>query len=329
MKKIMKAFFVSFVLVFAITLVPMTSTQVEAKQKAKVTYTLKKGTLTIKGKGKMPKTMTFTKNKKIKKVVIKKGVTSISNKAFYQCKNLKKVTIPKTVKEIGYLSFAGTKLTEITIPKSVKKIGQGVLSDNKKMSKITIPGNFKLKLMPEDDAQISLMGNTKVETVKFNTNITLGNIAYFNTNNLIAAKRDPNYKSINGVVYSKDGKDIVRVPRLRTELVIENGCENFNLKSILYELSLFDFGPVYCKDLTKVTIPETVKNVNNRKYAGTITYYEQNWKKPSEYKKYTQTDSGRFTRLTECVNNSKQLNQESLDWLRRIMKGNSYDDLFE
>lgn len=320
MKKLTKALFISFVLAFAITLIPVTTTQVEAKQKAKVTYTLKKGTLTIKGKGKMPKSMTFKNNKKIKKVVIKKGVTSISNEAFYQCKNLKKVTIPKTVKEIGYYSFAGTKLTEVTIPKSVKKIGQQAFMNNKKLKKITLPGDFKLKVQAGDEGSLGLTFHTKVESVKFNTNIALGNIACFNTNNLYASASDPNYKSINGVLYSKDGKDIVRVPRLRTELVIENGCENFNLMSIFYASE-----DEYCENLKKVTIPASLKNVNNKKYRDPIIYYYQNWNKPTQYKK---TSTSGYTHLiynVECINNSKLLDQQSLDILQIIT--NNYFDL--
>ena len=42
-----------------------TSRQQEVQAKTKVTYKLKKGTLTIKGKGNMPAKMTFKKNKKI------------------------------------------------------------------------------------------------------------------------------------------------------------------------------------------------------------------------------------------------------------------------
>ena len=59
-----------------------------------------------------------------RQVVIKNGVTSVSDKAFYKCKNLSKVTIGKSVKKIGIDSFNGTKIKKVTIPKKVKEIGQ-------------------------------------------------------------------------------------------------------------------------------------------------------------------------------------------------------------
>ena len=54
------------------------SRSAESGSETKVTYTLKKGTLTIKGKGAMPTKMKIRRNKKIKKVIIKKCVTSVS-----------------------------------------------------------------------------------------------------------------------------------------------------------------------------------------------------------------------------------------------------------
>ena len=93
---------------------------------SKVTYKVKGTTLTISGKGEMPKSMVFgkkSKTKNIKKVVIKKGVTTISKNAFKNCKKLKKVQLPSTLKKISGYAFYNTALTNVTIPNSVKYIG--------------------------------------------------------------------------------------------------------------------------------------------------------------------------------------------------------------
>ena len=90
MKKIVKTIAVVMAITMTITMVPA-KTQVNAKSKkavkAKAVCSLKKGTLTISGKGAVPKTKKFRNNSKIKKVVVKKGVTSIPYKTFYKCKN--------------------------------------------------------------------------------------------------------------------------------------------------------------------------------------------------------------------------------------------------
>ena len=69
-----------------------------AKKKTKqtqeyVSMSLKKGVLTVKGKGEMgdPIETTAYEEKIIKKVVVKKGVISLPKNAFQGCKELKKV----------------------------------------------------------------------------------------------------------------------------------------------------------------------------------------------------------------------------------------------
>jgi hypothetical protein len=60
-------------------------------------------------------------------VTIPNSVTSIGDKAFYNCTYLRSVIIPNSVKEIGGSAFAGCEgLTSVTIPNSVTKIGAGV-----------------------------------------------------------------------------------------------------------------------------------------------------------------------------------------------------------
>lgn len=100
MKNIFKS--LCFGLLLAFTVISVNPVKdVNAAAKTKVTYKLDKGTLTVSGKGEMPKKMTFKENKKIKKVVIKNGITSIPKYAFSDCKKLKKVVIGKDVRKLG------------------------------------------------------------------------------------------------------------------------------------------------------------------------------------------------------------------------------------
>lgn len=261
-----------FVFMFAAA-APETSIQA-SKSRTSVTYKLKKGTLTISGKGKMPARMKFRKNKKIKKVIIKKGVTSISKEAFMGCKNLKSVSISKTVKEIGWYSFSGTAIKKITIPSGVKTIGQEALGNCKLLKNVTMPGKFKLKTMPYDDKAECITDDIgHVDMVTFNTNLSISNVSYLAAKNFTIKKDDPNFRSIRGVIYTKNGKEIVRVPSARTELVIEDGCTDFHMQSVLYfsEDSEGDFVNG-CDKLKKITIPQSVKRIDNTKYK-TSSYF--------------------------------------------------------
>lgn len=243
--------------------------QQKVEAKTKVTYTLKKGTLTIKGKGAMPAKMKFRKNKKIKKVIIKKGVTSVSYEAFALCKNLNSVTIPSTVKTIGIRSFYGTKISKITVPSKTKTIGQGAFGSCKDLKTIVMPGDFKLKLEEDTDDKLWYVASDQsaVDTITFNTKLKLANVSYLSANNLVVAKNDPSYQSIEGVIYTKDGKGIVRVPQKRTELKIKEGCTEFNMQSVLYN-STDSEGDEFnnCSKLKKIVIPSSVKSINKVKY---------------------------------------------------------------
>ena len=243
--------------------------QQKVEAKTKVTYTLKKGTLTIKGKGAMPAKMKFRRNKKIKKVIIKKGVTSVSYEAFALCKNLNSVTIPSTVKTIGIRSFYGTKISKIAVPSKTKTIGQGAFGSCKSLKTIVMPGDFKLKLEEDTDDKLWYVTSDQsaVDTITFNTKLKLANVSYLSANNLVVAKNDPSYQSIEGVIYTKDGKGIVRVPQKRTELKIKEGCTEFNMQSVLYN-STDSEGDEFnnCSKLKKIVIPSSVKSINKVKY---------------------------------------------------------------
>ena len=101
-----------------------------AKKKKKqdnhyVTMSFKNGVLTVKGKGEMgdPINITVYEGKNIKKVVIKKGVVSLPDNAFKDCKKLKKIVLPSTLKRIGARAFSNTTaLKSLNLPNGIKTI---------------------------------------------------------------------------------------------------------------------------------------------------------------------------------------------------------------
>ncbi len=105
------------------------------------------GTLTISGSGKMKdyvSNLTPWRNYlvSIKSVIIKSGVTSIGNYAFYNCTNLQPVTIPGSVTSIGKCAFAYClNLPSVTIPEKVTSIEESTFLDCHSLQSVTIPGN--------------------------------------------------------------------------------------------------------------------------------------------------------------------------------------------
>ena len=75
-------------------------------------------------------------------LVIPDGVTSIGERAFYECYSLTSVTIPGSVTSIGDFAFHDcTGLTSVTIGNSVTSIGEHAFSYCSGLTSITIPGN--------------------------------------------------------------------------------------------------------------------------------------------------------------------------------------------
>ena len=104
------------------------------------------GTLTISGSGEMKdwnffeKTDWHTDKNKVKEIIIKKGVTSIGNYAFWDCSSVTNITIPEGVTSIGVYAFAGcSSVTSITIPEGVTSIGVYAFYGCSSVTSITIP----------------------------------------------------------------------------------------------------------------------------------------------------------------------------------------------
>ena len=263
MKTIMKSIMLTICLAVAVAFAMNVATSTDVAAKSKVTYKLKKGTPTIKGKGDMPKKIKVKKSK-VKKIVIKKGVKSISNSAFKNFKKAKKISIASTVKKIGVSAFEKTAVTNLTIPKKATKLGQGFIDNCKKLDKLTVPGNFKI-INKKGAVQPHRYGSygTTLETVTFNTNLDYQEIAYFKAYNFVTSKSDPNFKDYGGVIYTKDGTNVVRVPSERVSVTLRTGCTDFNPYAVTYST---DNERLVCNQLVKVVLPTSVVRVNDEKY---------------------------------------------------------------
>ena len=261
-----------------------------AKKKTKqtqeyVSMSYKKGVLTIKGKGEMgdPIKTTVYENKNIKKVVIKKGVTAIADFAFKGCKKLKEIILPSTLKKIGAYAFedcpiknitipksvksiepgafAGSSIKSITIPKTVKKLGEGVFGNCKKLESITMPGNIgaiKYEIPDYEYQPKSFVGDSckSLKKIKFTTSLNINILKRVGkSGGFEVMANDPKYKSVDGLIYSKDGKTLLRIPHGRKKVIISDKCTTVTAGSYGYEMYLADSA------MNEIVFPKTVKKV--------------------------------------------------------------------
>ncbi|MBR6594170.1 MAG: leucine-rich repeat domain-containing protein [Clostridia bacterium] len=139
-----------FIALLAVSLIMLGFTYVKNNfLDSDITWSLsEKGELTIKGEGAIEaldplspsEWLDLESGKKVKSVVISKGITSIGDYAFYKCQYIESVIIADTVTEIGDFAFQGcTKLKKVVVPEKVTAIGEGAFYGCAELGAITLP----------------------------------------------------------------------------------------------------------------------------------------------------------------------------------------------
>lgn len=201
-----------------------------------LTWTLdSNGTLTIRGTGRMTDSSSpydyapwFNHYDAIRTVEMENGITNIGDLAFIGCGNLTDVTIPDSVTRIGRCAFEScVRLPAITIPENVTDIGDYAFSDCTVLESITIPDN--------------------VTSIGFNA------FWYSGIRDITVGSGNPNYRSIDGVLFSKDGTSLILYPGNRA------GSYDIPDHVVRIEKSAF----YCCKGLTGVTIPDSVTRIRD------------------------------------------------------------------
>ncbi len=225
-----------------------------------IKYTFKDGTLIAEGKGYADKSYSCRK-KDIKKIVIKKGIKGIADYAFSDCRNIKSISVPTSLTDIGFYAFSNSNLPTLILPKTLKRIGATSFNTNKPFS-ITMPGNFKLvwnSYLEEDERYISY----GFKKIKLNSPYNPTNKVQFASDSIYTMKNDPKYKSYKGTVYTKNGKTLVQVPAHTKHVKIRKGCTRVLESSLLYFNTTEEDGNVTFLDPKTVYISKTVKKIVN------------------------------------------------------------------
>ena len=183
-------------------------------------------------------------------ITIPNSVTTIGNNAFSDCSSLTGITIPDSVTSILVGAFYNCRgLTSITIPDSVTGIGDSAFCDCRGLTSITIPDG------------VTSIGDTTFYYCTSLTNITIpesvtsiGSAAFAACSSLTGftvSSINSAYKSLDGVLYSIDGKTLIAYPGGKSgAYVIPDGVTNIGDHAF--------FG---CISLTGITIPDSVTSI--------------------------------------------------------------------
>ena len=259
----------------------------------------------------------YPQGKRDKKFVIPSGVTSIGDEAFSDCLYLKGITLPSSVTSIGERIFNGCwNLEEINVNESNKfyRAIDGVLytkdlktiicyPKGKENEKFVIPSGvtrieneafrycsdlLEITLPPS----VTSIGDFAFEECIILQEITLpssvtsiGDFAFAGCDNLRGIKVDENnrtYKTIDGVLYTKDLKTIICYPKGKEDkkFVIPSGVTSIginafsscrNLQEITLPSGVTSIGKCafyWCWYLQKITLPSSVTSIGDDAFSG-------------------------------------------------------------
>ena len=170
----------------------------------------------------------YPQGKKDEKFVIPSSVTSIGDGTFYQCKNLREIILPSSVTSIGNEVFwECVNLEEITLPSGVTNIGDDVFWVCRSLETIILPSSV-----------------TSIGRRVFTDCSNLREINIAESNKV--------YRAIDGVLYTKDLKTIIRYPvgKEDKKFVIPSGIT-----------SIGDEAFYQCKSLKNITLPPSVTSI--------------------------------------------------------------------
>ena len=208
----------------------------------------------------------YSQRDKIKKVVIKDGVTSIGCRAFSGCSGLTSVSIPNSVTSIGLSAFYGCSgLTSVTIPNSVTRIGDCAFEDCSGLTSVTIPNSVT---SIESSAFKGCSGLTSV-TIP-NSVTSIGYSAFQDCSGLTSITIPNAVTSIEDEAFAGcSDLTSVTIPNAVTSIGEEAfyGCSGLTSLTIGNSVTSIGYWAFYdCSDLTSLTIPNSVTRIGSKAF---------------------------------------------------------------
>ena len=189
----------------------------------------------------------------LESVAIPNSITSIVHGVFYGCTELRDVTIPDCVNFIGYNAFSHCiSLEHIILPDELQELDNYVFMDCFNLKTINLPDS------------LTTIGDSVFEGCSDLIQMELGKNAVdldpscftgcMSLKRIIVSEENKNYKSVDGVLFSKDGRSLIKYPagKIDRTYVVPDG-------TVLIEYEAFAF----CNYLEEITFTGELNKIGN------------------------------------------------------------------
>ena len=196
--------------------------------------------------------------RKITRVVINKGVTSIGESAFAKCTLLEAVKIGEDVTTIGDYAFAYCNfLKSVTMGDRVTSIGASAFAECAGLTSVTIPDSVTTI------SGLAFLNCSNLTSVTIPKNVTtIDRYAFDGCAALTSINVDDantKYSSVDGVLFNKDKTELIYYPLGKTET-------SYTVPDSVTKIGEGAF--INCTALTSVTIGEDVTEIDDYAFDG-------------------------------------------------------------
>lgn len=277
-------------------------------------------------------------------VILPNTLISINGSAFENCDVLANITFPNSLKYIDSNAFQNCDALEsIVLPDSIQRVEFGTFSYCKKLTEVYIGSGLQyLRTTTFDECPLlssvtvsednnNLVSVDNVVYSKSKTSLyfvpeningaitipkTVESLSYNsvdNCDNLTDINIEEGslyYKSVDGIVYSADGKSLIVCPRGKqgsvavadgTEIVKDYAFKSCSISSITFPNSLISIGVsafCYCASLVSVILPESLMKIGSNAFSSCYSLKTINIPPNITTLTYLMLYNGGFTELT-------------------------------
>ncbi len=216
----------------------------------------------------------FAGTKNLTTVKLPASLVTMGTGVFMQSA-LESVTFEEGIRltEIPQKAFAETRLTSIVLPNSITLVDHNAFHNVQTLKSVTFGTNDGIRLMS------NAFYHTGLTSLHIPANVTyIGEFCFaglFDLTEFNVAIDNPNYKSENGLLFSKDGRKLIAAPGARTgsitlpasvEIIGAAAFEESGLSEVLLpeNANILTIGnrAFFQSDITRISIPASVVSID-------------------------------------------------------------------